>query len=333
MEPESIEEVLALIENQPEDAELFQLLGQLHFKAGHTAEAKAAYERSLELDPEDAFTHLWLGNWFCRQDDDSAALTCFQRAAEFLPDHSIVYWCQGDAYRELHQFHNAQEAYQRAAQFSLDDPETPTKYAGRIRSLIRSAYREDRAATTVLLAAHWLRDHPDDLGVTLDYAEMLYQMTRYHEAIQVYQGAIERFEDARWVLYNRLGSLFRYRGDFQEAEQWFRKAIDEDPNDASSYIFLGAVLARDGKLREAESVHRRATRCSEGCLDEAWHNLGLVLRGQGRLSDAAPCFRKAIEIEPEYANAIEALEDVESALALSHTDFRLGERRDSTTNK
>ena len=36
-----------------------------------------------------------------------------------------------------------------------------------------------------------------------------------------------------------------------------------------------------------------------------------------RWAEAADCFRKAIEITPDYGDAIEALEDVEMAIELS----------------
>ena len=55
--------------------------------------------------------------------------------------------------------------------------------------------------------------------------------------------------------------------------------------------------------------------CKEGCIYEAHHNLGLVLRGQGRLDEACKCFEKAIELDPEYDAAKEALTDVLAAIA------------------
>jgi len=56
--------------------------------------------------------------------------------------------------------------------------------------------------------------------------------------------------------------------------------------------------------------------CANWGLDEAHHKLGMVLRGQGRLSEAADHFRIAIELDPKYTNAIELLRDVERAIAL-----------------
>lgn len=179
-----------------------------------------------------------------------------------------------------------------------------------IRKAIGYANENDLAATCVLLAERWLQDHPDDLLVTHDYADMLYKMARYDEALRVYHDALVKFERHRWGIYNQLGHLYMYRGDFHQAEAWYRKAIEEHPDEAASFIFLGAVQARQGNLIEAEATHRKGTLCSQGFIDEAFHNLGLVLRGQGRYAEAADCFRKVIEIDPEDKDAIQALDDL-----------------------
>lgn len=161
------------------------------------------------------------------------------------------------------------------------------------------------------MAERWLEDHPNDKLVTLKYAEMLYLLTRYDDAIQVYLDALEKFPADRCLVYAGLGGLYRYRGQFTEAETWYRKATEANPDQAAYFIFLGAIQARQGKLAEAEASHRRATKCSTGCIDEAWHNLGLVLRGQGYLLDAADCFREAIKRDPKYEDSKQALRDVE----------------------
>jgi tetratricopeptide (TPR) repeat protein len=188
-----------------------------------------------------------------------------------------------------------------------------------LRTKLKDAYRNDHAATCVMLAQRWLQAHPDDLSVIHDYAEMLYKLTRYEEAIRIYHDAIERFTADRYHLFLQLGQLYRYRGDFTEAEVWYQKAIYEDVEEATGYIFLGCVQARQGKLEQAEQNHRRATQCLKGCIDEAYHNLGLVLRGQGRFSEAKVCFQAAIVIDNEYEAAIEALEDITAALELENS--------------
>jgi len=50
-------------------------------------------------------------------------------------------------------------------------------------------------------------------------------------------------------------------------------------------------------------------------LDEAYLNLGLVLRAQERYKEALACFEKALELTPDYRKAITAKSDIEKAIA------------------
>jgi tetratricopeptide (TPR) repeat protein len=109
-----------------------------------------------------------------------------------------------------------------------------------------------------------------------------------------------------------MGHFHDARGELARAARWYQRAIDAAANHASGYIFLGGVLARQGRLREAEKVHRQATEtCDEGCIDEAFLNLALVLRAQERFDEAAACLREALRIDPEYGDAGKVLRDVE----------------------
>ncbi|WP_238537808.1 tetratricopeptide repeat protein [Zavarzinella formosa] len=190
------------------------------------------------------------------------------------------------------------------------------------REMVEEAFRHGHAATTVLLASRWLEAHPGDLGIVFDYAEMLYKMTRYEDAIRVYENALNWTDDSgRWAVFNQIGRLYQYWGRPADAEPWFRKAIELDPEELASHIFLGACQARQGKLSEAEKTYRAAIQWKDsGLLDEAYHNLGLVLRGQDRFAEAAECFRKAIELNPKYADVFEALKDVEKAIMIVQGD-------------
>jgi len=51
--------------------------------------------------------------------------------------------------------------------------------------------------------------------------------------------------------------------------------------------------------------------------DEAWHNLGLILRAQDRLAESADCFERALAIDCNYTAAQDALADVTLAMRLS----------------
>ena len=81
-------------------------------------------------------------------------------------------------------------------------------------------------------------------------------------------------------------------------------------------FYRGAVEARQGNLSQAEQTLRLGIERTDGCNDEVYHNLGLVLRGQNRLVEAKACFEKAIEIDENYQEAIDALSDVAAAISI-----------------
>jgi tetratricopeptide (TPR) repeat protein len=170
-------------------------------------------------------------------------------------------------------------------------------------------------ALTIRYARRYLADHADHGLGWLLLGIALIELARYEEAEQALAKAIELCPwEKRQIPLAQMGHLFEEAGDYDQAAAWYRKAIEADPSDATYHIYLGAVLAKQGRLHEAEEAHRSGIECAEGCIDEAYLNLGLVLRAQERFQEAADCFREAISIDPDYRVARRALRDVERCL-------------------
>ena len=114
------------------------------------------------------------------------------------------------------------------------------------------------------------------------------------------------------------GAFYREKGNEKSSERWYRRAIALRPNPAL-HIFLGAALARQGKFAEAKHHHAQAialARRGGKASDEAHYNLGLILRAEGQYPAAVKHLKKAIQIDPRYTIAKEALRDVESAMQI-----------------
>jgi tetratricopeptide (TPR) repeat protein len=111
------------------------------------------------------------------------------------------------------------------------------------------------------------------------------------------------------------GHLLEAKGDFLNAERLFMEAHRLDTKDATYLIYAGAVAFRAGDIDRAQKLASQATDCTEGCVDEAWFNLGGYLLSDKRYHDAADCYRKALEIDPDYQIARERLEDIELIIA------------------
>ncbi len=173
------------------------------------------------------------------------------------------------------------------------------------------------SALTIRFGRRYLQDYPDHGPAWLLVGIALVGLARYEEAEQAFAKALEFCPaEMRQLPLDELGHLFREAGDYEQAAKWYQKAIEADPGDATHHIYLGAVRAKQGRFLEAEEEHRAAIECSEGCIDEAYLNLGFVLRALDRLAEAAECFRNAISLDPEYRLARRALRDVELCMKL-----------------
>lgn len=170
-------------------------------------------------------------------------------------------------------------------------------------------------ALTVRVARRFLIDYPDFGSAWLLLGIALVELARYEEAEQAIAKSIDFCPpDKRWIPFSHMGHLFMEAGDYDQAAEWYRRTIAADPGGANGRIFLGALLAKQGRLHEAEEVHRAAVGCAKGCIEEAYLNLGLVLRALERFHEAADCFREAIRLDPEYRAARRALRDVEHCI-------------------
>jgi len=171
-------------------------------------------------------------------------------------------------------------------------------------------------ALTIRYANRLLGEYPDHGPTWLSLGIALVELARYEEAEKAIKRSVTLCPpNKRQIPLAQMGHLFLESGKYDKAATWYRKAIASDPNDATYHIYLGAVLAKQGHLQEAEVSHRAATKCSDGCIDEAYLNLGFVLRAQEKFEEAAECFHEAIRLDPKYRAAKQALRDVERCMS------------------
>ncbi len=91
------------------------------------------------------------------------------------------------------------------------------------------------------------------------------------------------------------------QGRLGEAQEQFRQALAADPGDVRARINLGNLLGQMGDLAGAEREFRQAVAAGDN--PEAWNNLGYALYLQGRAAEAAPCFDRALALDPENRQA------------------------------
>ena len=190
-----------------------------------------------------------------------------------------------------------------------------------LREAIMTADEQDQIGYVRYLCELYLKDHPGHARTLVMYARSLISLGQYADAFSAVDRAESSVsEEHLQYVFSLRGHLLEAQGDFAAAEKMFLKAYDLDPADATYLIFAASTAFSRGDLVRAETLARQATQCPEGAIDEAFFNLGGYLLSQRQYQEAVLCYRKALEIDSDYALAKERLADVELILKREESD-------------
>ena len=191
-----------------------------------------------------------------------------------------------------------------------------TQKQRQIRALLE-AWQAGKVAPTIELAKAVIGIYPQHSFGWFVFGDTLLAIARYDEAKKALTKAI-KFSKPNNLMrpYESMGHLYRAKGNNRIAEKWYRKALEINPKDQYLLVFIGAILAKQGKFGEAKIFHRKAIKVDSSKADEAYYNLGLILRAEEKYSEARISFEKAIEIDPKYIIAKKALKDVNEVLSM-----------------
>ena len=185
---------------------------------------------------------------------------------------------------------------------------------------IQAAVDRSLYACVIELAQVYLCEFPEDGLVWLDLGDALLAFGRYKEARVALLRAVKYMRPEHLDLpYSYMGHIYKSRGDYRKAAEWYRKAVGAAPGEAGNHIYLGSALLHAGKLTAAERSFRKALECKDGPVDEAYYNLGVTLCGQAKYKAALVCFEKALRLDPKYKLAKRAIKDMEKVLSIKDT--------------
>jgi len=106
-----------------------------------------------------------------------------------------------------------------------------------------------------------LKGTPEDREVYITLAQMNTRLKRWDDAQQALdkaEGFSTKPDDKEYVYFLR-GSSFERQKKYEQAEEWFRKVLALDPQNAMTLNYLGYMLADRGiKLDEALTLIHKA---------------------------------------------------------------------------
>jgi len=105
--------------------------------------------------------------------------------------------------------------------------------------------------------------------------------------------------------YANIGFCYELAGSFEEAEDAYESGIRRDPNSAPCRVNYGLLLARRGRFNQA--MHEWQVVLPPA---EVYYNMGSAYEAMDRKEQAKAEFRKALDLDPQLADARARLEQL-----------------------
>lgn len=310
----AIEEEVARVVAEPEEAARWRALGELYYANGFYIEAEGAYAGALERNPDDPLA--WYGRALAAVVDGRTeeARAFAAKSLELDPTYAPGFWRIGEWCLAEGQLDEAVAWYQRA---QAANPAHPGGWIGLARVHLQ---RGEFQPAAELLLLHVLGGPCDGYGRQL-LATAFQHLGRAEEARTLAaqgKGSEPSIPDARFgqILAKGTGR----RADIERASALVRskrarEAVPileqlhaSEPEDPATLSNLAFALLEAGRLDEAEARAREAAE-----LDPAAYRpllvQGLIAmrRGEAWLPQALALLRRAVDIQPAAADALAPL--------------------------
>ncbi|HKU53972.1 MAG TPA: tetratricopeptide repeat protein, partial [Rhizomicrobium sp.] len=253
-----------LLRVQPNNSEGLALLGRTQLAQGQNKEAVTAYRRLVSLMPTAAGPQLLLGNALSVSGDSAGAARALETAAKFSPNSPEVKSVQISL---LFNHGNADAAVAAARAFQdanpgsgadvllartldrarhrdeaisvLDKSVSERPNAGVLIQLVRLVMQANDLPRAASLMSGWLAKNPADIGVRLEYGNLLMQQQSNSQAIAQFQTVLKQ-DPNNVVALNNLGWLLQ-TSDPKRALSLLTLAQRIAPNSADVADTLGWV--------------------------------------------------------------------------------------------
>ncbi|XP_066257077.1 protein O-mannosyl-transferase Tmtc2-like [Euwallacea similis] len=261
------------------------------------------YKSAIPFNPPKAYGNL--GSILSAKGRSEEAEDSFRKALAFRPNMADVHYNLAILLQSKQKLDEAIQSYQRAIHFR---PSLALAYVNLGTALIASGRCEEAAAVlrqASKLDGTGLRDRKEHenakISALLQLGALYSDQGRLHSALATYREAVDNLP-AHYPpqkIYNILGETLAKLQQDEEAEKWYRAALEAEPDHVPAHITYGKLLAKNvSRSVEAEQWFRRAQRLAPND-PSVYHHYGAFLVINQRYNEASNMYERAAELLPE----------------------------------
>ena len=257
------------------------------------------YSHAIENAPKFLPFYILLGDVYKSLGKISDAINEYRMAIWLEPSSITAYRSLCALYEEHGYYYNAIAMYQKLIDLSPND----AVYYSNLANIYYLKGKFDLAISCYQTAI--------TLNPNRNWTSVIAQTVGFifHESKENYDAAISAYQSASMLnpndvdIYISLGSAFYDKGDYSNALIVYRNALEIAPDNARIHCNLGYLLWGKGLLDDSIKEYEIAIKL-DPTYDIAYNNLGVIyLDDLGQINKAIELFRKAIEINANYALA------------------------------
>ncbi len=312
---QAVRQLRAVLERDPNNlAALTDLATALELE-GEIEEGRAAVEKALGIDPANPRLHLQLAAFESRRGQQEQSLKLVDRALELDPRSLEAQMQKANYLSQMQRFEDVRAVLEEASEAHGGHPRLDAQWARLV---------EIREGDLDAAEARLRRALEADPFLVIAYrllGEVLVRSGRFEEGFEVYRQGLERAPDDA-ELHARLGLLLAERGGGAEAERHLGEAIRLSGDfRADLHVARGAWLAENGRFEEAENEYRRVLQ-EDPRHPDARNNHAIALYRTGKADEAIRVLEEIVAEFPRHADSHNNL----AAIAVDRQDWPAAEQ-------
>lgn len=306
---EGVRDFSIAMDLEPKSDEILATVAMAYIEKNLEDEGLIILEKAEEQNPLNPTIHLAMGLYHVKNMEYSKAIEEYLKATkrdkaakEAYIRISRIYCCADNPMYRNDDL--ALDYAGKALEIAPDDPAAldAVAYAHFSSGDIETAVEYENRALEILPENRMLIEHlmlfEGTVAETAEEhnnrgAELLIE-GNYSEAAEEFRKAVEIDDDYADAYYN-LGKVYSYLEDYSSAEEYYTTAIEIDPDDARYHYNLAIIYGKMELLEQSEEEYLYAIGI-DPFYDKAHNNLGALYVKMGKLEQALAEFTYAYEI-------------------------------------
>ncbi len=257
MEETAILEERQAIKLNPKDHMPHIQLGKIYANSGKLEEAIKEFNQAIALKPDSYMAHIDLGTYYMHLDKAEDAIRVYKKANELKPEKPTPYINLGVAYQSIGRFDEAVAIMKKALELKLNKNEQNLANFN-LGNIYADKGEADNAIASYEAA---LKAEPSNLLATSGIGWMKGSQGQYDEDIALQKKVLKLCNGQRIiesVARARMASALAAKGDTKTAEVEFEKCAAMKPPFPVALVDYGHYLEKKGRKNEAKSQFQKA---------------------------------------------------------------------------